>query len=202
MMAISIGITYQNFSPSPAIDARVREKASALERYHDRITECRVVLEQVSRHHHQGRLYEVRVDIVVPGGEIIAGRSPGEDHAHEDVNVAVRDAFKAARRRLEDHVRRTDGHRATAQRLGEHQAAPLSQALGKTHHMIHHGTVVRLFADEDYGFIATPDNREVYFHRNSVVAGGWDKLDVGRRVRFTEEAGDKGPHAHSVAPVS
>jgi cold shock CspA family protein/ribosome-associated translation inhibitor RaiA len=198
-MAIPIGITYKNFSPTPAVDENVRQKSSVLERYHDRIVECRVVLEQVSRHHRQGRLYEVRVDVIVPGGEIVASRSPGEDHAHEDLNVAIRDAFKAARRRLEDHLRRSDSHRATVHHVADHQGAAPSQALGKTHHVIHHGTVVRLFADEEYGFIATPDDREVYFHRNSVVGGGWDNLDVGSRVRFTEETGEKGPHAHSVA---
>jgi hypothetical protein len=67
----------------------VRQKASLLERYHDRVVECRVVLEQASRHHRQGRMYEMRVDLIVPGDEIIASRSPGEDHAHEDMNVAA-----------------------------------------------------------------------------------------------------------------
>jgi ribosomal subunit interface protein len=196
---VPVQILFQNTGPSDAVAAAIRKRAEALKRFHDRIVECRVVVEQVSRHHVQGRLYEVRVDIVVPGGEIVANRSPAEDQAHEDVYVAIRDAFDAARRRLMDHVRRTASHRATDRRLAEHKGPAPSRAPGKTHHARRHGTVARLVADEEYGFIATSDGREVYFHKGSVTNGSWARLAPGARVRFTEEAGDQGPHALSVA---
>ncbi|MDH3234225.1 MAG: cold shock domain-containing protein [Alphaproteobacteria bacterium] len=61
--------------------------------------------------------------------------------------------------------------------------------------------MARVFGDEGYGFIRMPDGREIYFHRNSVVEGGWDRIDIGASVRFTEEPGEKGPHAHNVVPL-
>jgi ribosomal subunit interface protein len=95
--------------PSEAVEARVRERAERLERYYDRITSCRVVVEAPHRHGRQGTLYHVRVDLTVPDGEILVTRERGDAHAHEDVYVAIRDAFDAARRSLEDFARRQRG---------------------------------------------------------------------------------------------
>ncbi len=64
-----------------------------------------------------------------------------------------------------------------------------------------HGRVARIFAEEGYGFIATPDRGDVYFHRNAVIDGGWEKLDTGSDVRFTEAEGKDGPDATSVTPL-
>ena len=86
--------------PSPAVEERIRQKAEKLERFHDRIVGCTVVVEAPHRHHHKGKLYNVRVDISVPGKDVVVDRAKPIDHAHEDVYVAVRDAFDAAVRRL------------------------------------------------------------------------------------------------------
>ncbi|MDJ0949283.1 MAG: HPF/RaiA family ribosome-associated protein [Alphaproteobacteria bacterium] len=182
-MAVPLEISFQKLAPSDAVEARIRELADRLERYHDRIMRCRVVVEQVSRRHTKGKMYEVRIDISVPGREIVASRNPGADHAHEDVYVAIRDSFKAAARRLEDHVRKRSGHQT------------------KVHAVPATGRVVRLFADEGYGFIAAPDGQEIYFHRNTVEGGGWEVMDIGTEVRFTASEGEKGLHALSVTPV-
>ena len=95
------------------IDEAVRDGAlehiAQLETFYSRITGCHVVIAQPHRHHREGRLYSVRVDVRVPGGEIVVNREHPLDHAHEDVFVALRDSFAAARRRLEDHVRRQRG---------------------------------------------------------------------------------------------
>lgn len=92
------------------IDEAVRDAAldhiDHLERFCDRITGCHVVIAQPHRHHREGRLYSVHVDVRVPGGEIVVNREHHLDHAHEDVFMALHDAFAAARRRLENHVRR------------------------------------------------------------------------------------------------
>lgn len=105
-MTIPLQISFRNTDPSPAVETRIRERAESLERFSDRITSCRVIVERNHRHHHQGNLYHVRVDLRVPGNQIVASREHGDRHAHEDVYVAVRDAFDAAERQLEDHVRR------------------------------------------------------------------------------------------------
>ena len=82
---------------------------SELERFSDRITGCRVTVEKEHRHHHKGNLFRVRIEIDAPGKELAVTHSGPRDHAHEDVYVAIRDAFNAAVRRLEDHVRERHG---------------------------------------------------------------------------------------------
>lgn len=108
-MPIPLHITFRNVDRSSLIEAYIRERAESLERYAGQIVSCRVVVESPHRRHRQGQLFHVRVEMVVPGGDIIIRRDPADKHAHEDVFVAVRDAFNAARRRLQDHVRRRRG---------------------------------------------------------------------------------------------
>lgn len=105
-MQFPLEISFRNMDPSPAVEARIREKAAKLERFHDRIIGCTVVVEAPHRSQHKGKLYSVRLDISVPGKDIVVDRAKPVDHAHEDVYVAVRDAFSAATRRLEDQVRK------------------------------------------------------------------------------------------------
>jgi ribosomal subunit interface protein len=102
-------IRFHQMDPSPAVEARIRDKAAELERFSDRITGCRVVVEKEHRHHHKGNLFRVRIEIDAPGKELAVTRTGPRDHAHEDVYVAIRDAFNAAVRRLEDRVRERDG---------------------------------------------------------------------------------------------
>ena len=108
-MQLPLQITFRHMDPSPALEARIRERAEELDQFFDRITSCRVVVECENKRHQQGKLFEIRVDLTVPGREIVVGRDPGENHAHEDAHVAVRDAFDAARRQLEDHARHGRG---------------------------------------------------------------------------------------------
>jgi ribosome-associated translation inhibitor RaiA len=121
-MPLPLEIVFQNLAPSPAIEAEVRKRARKLDRFHDRIMGCRVVVEAPHKHQHSGRLYRVAVDVTVPGGELIANRSPDQDHALEDVNVAIRDAFDAVRRQLEDLARR---RRGSVKRRGDAAGGPI-----------------------------------------------------------------------------
>lgn len=181
-METPVQITFRDVPPSAAVEARIREEAEALGQYDDRIIRCRVVVEMPHRHQHQGRLFDIRIDLTVPGREIVIGRDGPSDHAHEDVYVAIRDAFEAARRQLQEHVRR--------RRERPHEpSGPSSE-----------GRVGRLIRDLGYGFIETEDGREVYFHRNSVVDGSFERLEAGAPVHFAEELGEKGPQATSVRP--
>jgi ribosomal subunit interface protein len=117
---IPLHITFRNMERSSLIEAYIHERAESLERYAGQIVSCRVVVESPHRRHRQGQLFHVRVEMAVPGGDIVVRRDPAEKHAHEDAFVAVRDAFNAARRRLQDHVRRRRGdvkhHGAAASR--------------------------------------------------------------------------------------
>ena len=98
-MQIPVEVTYKEMEASDALNLRIQEGVAKLERVYDRITRCEVMIETPHRHHRKGREYHVRIRLTVPGrGEIVASHDPGPDGAHEDVYVAVRDAFNAARR--------------------------------------------------------------------------------------------------------
>jgi ribosomal subunit interface protein len=103
-MQIPLQISFQGIAHSDALDGAIREKAGKLERYYPHIMSCRVVLELNARHKRKGKQYSARIDLKVPGGEIAV------THEHdEDLQIALRDAFDAARRRLEDYARTQRG---------------------------------------------------------------------------------------------
>ena len=181
---MSVQITFRHMDPSPALEARIRDRAEELEQFCGRITSCRVVVECRHRHPHQGKLFSVSIDLTIPGREIVVGRDAGANHAHEDAHVAVRDAFDALRRRLEDHARK---------RRGE----------VKLHTVPDHGRIATLLPDQDCGFIMSGTGEEVYFHRNSVTGSRFDKLSVGAEVRFVAQHGEStnGLQASTVVPV-
>jgi ribosomal subunit interface protein len=108
-MQVPLQITFRDMSPSEAVEAKIRERAEALDKYFPNIVGCRVVVESTARQHHKGKLYYLRVDLTVPGKEIVSKRHPDDNHAHEDIFVAVRDAFDEARRQLEDYSQRLKG---------------------------------------------------------------------------------------------
>ncbi len=105
-MQLPLQITFHNMAPSPLLETCVREHAAKLERFHGRIMACHVVFDAPHRHHRKGKLYTVRIDLTVAGGELAVRHAKPADHAHEDPEVAVRDAFDAIRRELEDYARR------------------------------------------------------------------------------------------------
>lgn len=99
-MQVPLQITIRDVQHSEALEARIREKATKLESFHPRIMSCRVTVEESQKHKTQGKHFHVSVDVRVPGKEVVANR----DH-HEDVYVALRDAFDSARRQLEELAR-------------------------------------------------------------------------------------------------
>lgn len=182
-MQIPVDITYKEMEPTDALSARIHDWVAKLERVYDRITRCEVLIETPHRHHRQGRAYHVRVRLTVPGGkELVASHDPGPAGAHEDAYVAVRDAFTAVRRQLDDYVR-TRLHRK-----------PLDRESPS------HARVSFLDIEGEWGWLDADDGRRLYFHKNSVL-GGMSHIDVGDEVRFTEEAGDLGPQASTVEPI-
>jgi ribosomal subunit interface protein len=176
-MELGLQITARDIEITEAIRADIAEKAAKLDKFYDRIIRCRVVFEAPKRHQHEGKLYNIHVYITVPGGEIVVKRE-----MNKDLYVAIRDAFQAARRKLEDFSRQ--------QRLDV-----------KHHEEPHQAQITSLFPDKGYGFLARPDGLEVYFHENSVVNKDFKKLKVGMKVRFAEELGVKGPQASSLIVI-
>lgn len=178
-MQVPLEIRFHNLDPSPAVEAAIREAAAKLERFAGDVISCKVTIEAPHKHHQQGNLFKVTVNVQLPGGEVVASRSPDAHHAHEDAHVALRDAFNAARRQIQDHVR-------------------VRRGKVKAHEPQAQGEILELNREEGYGRIRGADGRDVYFHRNSVVDAEFDQLETGTQVRFDEEAGEKGPQASTV----
>lgn len=177
-MNAPVHITFRHMAPSDALTALVKEKAEKLEEFYRHILGCRVVIEEPHLHHRKGKHFRVHVAVDVPGEELVADRDPAEAF-RSNAYLAVSEAFRAMRRQVQNYVRRT------RREVKPHVPAP-------------RGWVNRIFPDEGYGFITTPDGRELYFHRNSLVDGSFEKLEVGDVVRFAEDRGDEGPRASTV----
>jgi cold shock CspA family protein len=175
-------ITFHQLDSSPALEALIRSEIADLEQFFDGIVSCRVAVEAPNPNHHgHAGIYRVSIEIHVPREQLAVARARGDHPEHADAYVAVRDAFRAARRRLEDYVRRLHGN------VKSHQGSP-------------RGRVSHLEPDLEYGRLETDDGREIYFHRRSVL-GGIEQLALGAEVRYHEEQGMKGPQASTVEPV-
>ncbi len=182
-MQIAPEITFRHLAKSPYIESLVRRQTAKLEKFCDHITSCRVAIERPQQHQRAGNPYRVRIDLTVPPGhEVVVDREPTDNDIHDELRTVVIDAFKAARRQLQELV---DRQRKDV----------------KTHEEPH-AFVMQLFRDEGWGFLQTPDGREIYFHRNSVLHNDFGRLAVGTEVRFEQEDGEKGPQATSVQIVS
>lgn len=199
-MIIPLQISVRNMKPSDAVDARIREEVSKLDTFYQGIMRCRVVAELPHKHRRKGDLYHVRIDLTVPGAELVVKKEPSlhatlrqtdsdkesksyEAHAaHKDVFVVIRDAFKEARRQLQDYASRTRGQIKT------HVPQPA-------------GRVSKLFPEEGYGFLEAADGNEIYFHKNSVLNDAFNRLSIGKRVKFREEAGERGVQASTIRVV-
>lgn len=174
-MKTPLQITLRDVEHSDALEAHIREKAQKLETFFEPIMSCRVVVEMPHQHKHQGKVFNVRIDIGVPGSEIVVNRDQ-----HEDVYVALRDAFDAAKRKLEDYARKLHGEI-------------------KVHPAEYVGKVVRLFPEEGYGFIQRADGEELYFNADNLVNIRFDQLKEGDEVKFIEEFSAEGPQAKRVS---
>ena len=104
-MQVPLEITFRGIPHSDAVEIRIREKAAKLEQFCDTIVSCRVAVEAEHHHQHQGNLYKVRIDVSVPNKHIVVSRDHHDKQSHEDIYVALRDAFSAATRQLEEYVR-------------------------------------------------------------------------------------------------
>ena len=103
-------ITFRNMEPDPVIEDQLNQHLEKLERIHQRITGCQVTVDVPHQHKTHGNQYAIRIDITVPGDEIVVARDPHESHRHEDLQAVIHDAFKTAERLLEDYARQIRGH--------------------------------------------------------------------------------------------
>ena len=170
----ALQITFRDVTNTPAVEAVIRKKAEKLKLYYDRVISCHVVIELDDKHKSHGKRYNVRVDIRVPGKDLVSTRK-----CDEDVYVALRDAFAALSRQLEEHSRKRQGR-------------------VKSHNHVMHGTVVRMVTDDGYGFIEGRDGHEYYFSVTNMCYPQFDKLEIGDVVEYTPEPTKDGQHAQHI----
>lgn len=179
-MQTPVPIDFQDLDVSLATRQAIEKHVVELEQRCGRVTACHVVLKGPGKHHRTGGLYEVNIRLALPDGrEVDISRTPKADERHSDLPFAINDAFKRARRRLQDQVRRMQGQ------VKQHEGQPI-------------GTVARLDELGEFGIIEAGDGHEVYFHRNSVLNNEFSKIKAGTRVTYVEEVGEKGPQASTV----
>lgn len=179
-MQTEVKIDFHGAKRSGAIEQVIADHVAKLEHVYGGITACHVGLKVRSEHHRKSGPYEVSVHMVLPNGrEVNVRRTPHLDERYSNVLFAVNDAFRRARRQLQDHVRRL-------------------QASTKAHEPQPIGTVATFNSKTGFGFIRSERGDEIYFHKNSVVGAPLRKITLGTRVTFAEEAGEKGPQASTV----
>jgi cold shock CspA family protein/ribosome-associated translation inhibitor RaiA len=179
---VPVQISFKDGTKSLRIEELINKKVAKLERICSYMISCRVTVERPQTYPDTGNPYRVRIDIKVPPAhEIVVKQSGSEGDMHNPLSVVISKLFHAAEGRLKE---------LTERQHGEVKTHPQQQVMGIVH---------RLFPDQDYGFIKTTDTDEdVYFHRNSVLHGGFDRLTVGTGVRFVVEQGQKGLQASTV----
>lgn len=177
---IPFEIAYRNVEPSRTVERHVLKGMDTLASMASHAISCEVMVEQRNPRHRLGNLYQVRIDLSLPGDRVVVSRTPPEHQEHETLVTAINDAFQQLRRRLVD-----------TQEVGQGKV--------KRHETTPRGVITDLFPD--YGFLESRDGTIVYFHRNAVHHGEWDHLERGMEVEFTPSQGEKGPQASSVERV-
>jgi cold shock CspA family protein/ribosome-associated translation inhibitor RaiA len=181
-MQVPLEISIRDMADNGWVEAVIREQAARLERFSDAIVACRVEVAQDHKHPRTGEGYRVRIEVSVPQKKrLVVKREPLEEGVR--LQTIILDAFHVMERQIKEAEARR------RQDVKMHQEQP-------------HALVVRLFPEQDYGFIKSPDGEEYYFHRHAVLHGDYDRLAVGTQVRFEAEMGEMGPQASTVQVVS
>lgn len=179
-METPVQIDFRNSDNVEAFRVRIEEQIARLEERYDRIRACRIFMRGPGGHHRTGGAFEVTTHLELPNGrQVDIGRTPDVDERYGDPHFAINNAFKRARRILQNNVGRMQGQKKL------HETTPTA-------------TVQMLRPEEGFGFLETSDGREIYFHRNCILSGGFDRLTAGASVVFAEEPANEGPQASTV----
>ena len=177
-MQVPLEIAARNLELTEGTEAVIRDRVAKLESIYGRVMSCRVAVEIPHRHKRTGASYGVRIDITVPGGELVVGRKTGGS-----LLSTIQSGFSVAERRLMKYAQRQRGE--VKQREEQQPVARVRE----------------LYPLAQYGFLETPEGDTVYFDARSVIDGGFGRLSVGAAVRYVPEDGVKGPQASTVIPV-
>ena len=179
-MQTLLKVDFHGTESNEVLQSKIVEHVGALEHLYGRLTACHVSVEAPGHRQRKGGLFHVRIRASLPDGrEVNVGTTSRADHRHADVLFAINDAFRRARRQLQDRVREMRGQ------VKAHEAPPT-------------GAIAHFDPNTGFGFIEAADGHEVYFHRNSLVGSRPSRIRRGLRVTFVEQQGDKGPQASTV----
>jgi len=181
-MNTNLEIAFHNMDSSEALHAYITERAEKLERMYDRLVGIRVAVEKQHRQHRTGNVFDVHIELMVPGQDIVVSRKPAKAHekyANPDARTSIRDAFEAAERQLVEYKQK---------QRGDVKARDAEEP----------GRVSQLYPGEDHGFIVTSTGTQLYFHRNSCINVTLEELQQGDPVKYVETVGDTGPTASKV----
>ena len=181
-MKTPLEISFHNLMSSPAIEDEIERRVAKLEKLYPRMIACRVSVEKPHRQHRTGSPFEIHIEMSVPGKTIAVTREPN----------------RAARRVQKPTIRTSisEAFRTAESRLKEFKA--LRRGAVKSHAVMLPGTIRRVDRSNGSGFLTTNDGKEMYFHRNSLLSGDFEKLKRGDTVQYTEAMGDTGPTANKV----
>lgn len=187
-MKVGLEISYRGLEKTDAIEGLVQEKVAKLERVCNYISSCHIAIEKVHDRPSHGSPYRVRLDITVPPGhEVVADSNPSERNQYVELDTVIRDAFSMAERQVKELSRRQRESEKAQTNDGAHDTMAL---------------VTKLFPDQDYGFLkALEDGQDIYFHRNSVLHGDFDRIEIGTGVRFVAQEDEQGLRASTVQIV-
>ena len=186
-MQIPVEIAFHNLPKSDWAEDKIRDHVSRLESIYDRLTTCRVRVDQRADNASHTIPPVVRIEISLPGhNDIVVAHEPvhlQRKFQAPDLRDAINEAFRIAERQLTQYKDQLKDYAAA----GGHEAA---------HEMC--GQVAEITPAENYGFLLTASGGLLYFHRNSILSGDFDRLKVGTDVHYVEEVGDTGPIATKV----
>jgi len=183
-MQTPIEIAFKHVEPTDEIKALISEKAARLANFHDGITSCHVYVRAPHQSHKTGNLYEVTIEVRVPGQELVVRRHQDDEPERAHLKVAIRDAFDAMEQELKSAARKLKGD-------VKHHDRPLQGKIAEIRH------------DEGYGQIIATDNRLIYFHENSVVDADFADLTQGDPVELVVQTDESaiGPQASTVRRI-
>jgi ribosome-associated translation inhibitor RaiA/cold shock CspA family protein len=183
-MEIPMELSFHNIQPSDAVEAAIRDRVTKLATLYDRLVTVRVHVEAEMKRRRTGNIYTLHIELGVPGKDLVVSKAPHKPdrkYADPDLYTIIREAFDAAERQLKDFKAQISGDVKTHESDYQFQ-----------------GQVTQLLPEADHGFLLTKEGGQLYFHRNSVLNNGFDKLKKGDIVHYVETVGDTGPIASKV----
>lgn len=180
-MQIPLEVSFRNVKKTKTLELLLQKKVTKLETICSYITSCQIAIEKTNQHQQNGNPHRVRISLSIPPShKLVVRRESSEGDLHDDLRSVIGNAFDAVRRQLEKLVEKQRNEVKT------HLTNKIN------------GFVNKLFRDEGYGFIKSVDGGEIYFHRNSVLHGDFDRLKIGTGVYFHREEGEDGPQASTL----